>query len=261
MLTGNLIDSRAGPRELDEPRPRPAALLPLRARDGILGVVAVAYNLRLTTSAGRRPRKEAPMSADDLAAALTTGGIRLAGPLARGRPAHPVGVRDVDALRPAVRRCASCGRLTLRFGGDVWWLSYVLIRDALLFVTLGLSMIFFMPNLYLKGGPADHGAACRGRPVLGPGGEARPRRGRRPGRLPARERPARGGLGALHRPPGVRHGGGRPGVPRRPAQMLISTENLDVARPIFWISMVLFGLTAARPVRPVPGPSRPARRR
>jgi hypothetical protein len=43
--------------------------------------------------------------------------------------------------------------LTLRFGGgDVWWLSYVLIRDALLVVTLGLSLIFLMPNPYLATG-------------------------------------------------------------------------------------------------------------
>jgi hypothetical protein len=44
------------------------------------------------------------------------------------------------------------GGLTLRFGGDVWWLSYVLFRDALLVITLGLSMILLMPNLYLKVG-------------------------------------------------------------------------------------------------------------
>ena len=43
-------------------------------------------------------------------------------------------------------------RLTLRFGGDVWWLSYVLFRDALLVITLGLSMLFLMPNLYLSTG-------------------------------------------------------------------------------------------------------------
>ncbi len=41
--------------------------------------------------------------------------------------------------------------LTLRFGGDVWWLSYILFRDALLMVTFGLSVIFLMPNLYLSG--------------------------------------------------------------------------------------------------------------
>jgi hypothetical protein len=40
--------------------------------------------------------------------------------------------------------------LTLRFGGDVWWLSYVLMRDALMVITLALSAIFLFPNLYLN---------------------------------------------------------------------------------------------------------------
>ncbi len=39
--------------------------------------------------------------------------------------------------------------LTLRFGGDVWWLSYVLMRDGLMILTLALSLIFLMPNLYI----------------------------------------------------------------------------------------------------------------
>jgi hypothetical protein len=40
--------------------------------------------------------------------------------------------------------------LTLRFGGDVWWLSYILMRDALLVVTFALSVIFLFPNLYMS---------------------------------------------------------------------------------------------------------------
>ena len=40
--------------------------------------------------------------------------------------------------------------LTLRFGGDVWWLSYVLMRDALMVMTLALSALFLFPNLYLS---------------------------------------------------------------------------------------------------------------
>jgi hypothetical protein len=40
--------------------------------------------------------------------------------------------------------------LTLRFGGDVWWLSYILIRDGLLVVTFALSAIFLFPNVYLS---------------------------------------------------------------------------------------------------------------
>jgi hypothetical protein len=39
--------------------------------------------------------------------------------------------------------------LTLRFGGDVWWLAYVLVRDALLLVTFALSLQFLFPNLYI----------------------------------------------------------------------------------------------------------------
>jgi hypothetical protein len=40
--------------------------------------------------------------------------------------------------------------LTLRFGGDVWWLSYVLMRDGLLVVTLVLSSVFLFPNIYMS---------------------------------------------------------------------------------------------------------------
>ena len=40
--------------------------------------------------------------------------------------------------------------LTLRFGGDVWWLSYILMRDGLMVVTLALSAIFLFPNLYMS---------------------------------------------------------------------------------------------------------------
>ena len=40
--------------------------------------------------------------------------------------------------------------LTLRFGGDVWWLSYILMRDGLLVVTFALSAIFLFPNVYMS---------------------------------------------------------------------------------------------------------------
>jgi len=39
--------------------------------------------------------------------------------------------------------------LTLRFGGDIWWLGYVLFRDALMVITLVLSVTFLYPNLYI----------------------------------------------------------------------------------------------------------------
>ncbi len=38
----------------------------------------------------------------------------------------------------------------LRFGADVWWLSYVLIRDAVLIVTFVMSFILLLPDLALN---------------------------------------------------------------------------------------------------------------
>jgi hypothetical protein len=47
--------------------------------------------------------------------------------------------------RPYVlRTLRRCG---LRFGADVWWMSYLLTRDGVLLVTFALSWIFFQPNL------------------------------------------------------------------------------------------------------------------
>jgi hypothetical protein len=49
--------------------------------------------------------------------------------------------------RPYVLR--TLRKLSLRFGADVWWLTYVLLRDAVTIITFGLSVIFIMPNLVL----------------------------------------------------------------------------------------------------------------
>jgi hypothetical protein len=49
--------------------------------------------------------------------------------------------------RPYVIR--TLRKLSLRFGADVWWLTYVLLRDAVTILTFGLSVIFLMPNLVL----------------------------------------------------------------------------------------------------------------
>jgi hypothetical protein len=47
--------------------------------------------------------------------------------------------------RPYVlRTLRRCG---LRLGADVWWMSYLLTRDAVLLMTFGLSWIFFSPNI------------------------------------------------------------------------------------------------------------------
>lgn len=88
------------------------------------------------------------MSADDLATALTHGGSGwLVLSLAAILPILWAFTLIVHFARPYVLRFLS--GLTLRFGGDVWWLSYVLLRDALMLITLALSMIFLMPNLYI----------------------------------------------------------------------------------------------------------------
>jgi len=42
-----------------------------------------------------------------------------------------------------VRTLRKC---TVRFGADVWWLSYVLMRDALMIVTLAAGFIFLLPH-------------------------------------------------------------------------------------------------------------------
>lgn len=47
--------------------------------------------------------------------------------------------------RPYVlRTLRRCG---LRLGADVWWMTYLLMRDAVLLVTFGLMWIYFSPNL------------------------------------------------------------------------------------------------------------------
>jgi len=47
--------------------------------------------------------------------------------------------------RPYVlRTLRHCG---LRLGADIWWMSYLLMRDGLILITFGLSWIFFQPNI------------------------------------------------------------------------------------------------------------------
>jgi hypothetical protein len=89
------------------------------------------------------------MNADDLAAALTNGASGwLALSIAAVLPILWAFTLAMHFARPYIVRFLQ--RLTLRFGGDVWWLSYVLIRDGLMAITFGLSLIFVFPNLYLK---------------------------------------------------------------------------------------------------------------
>jgi hypothetical protein len=47
--------------------------------------------------------------------------------------------------RPYVlRTLRRCG---LRLGADVWWMSYLLMRDAVILITFAMSWIFFQPNI------------------------------------------------------------------------------------------------------------------
>src|SRR6516164_8753875 len=47
--------------------------------------------------------------------------------------------------RPYVlRTLRRCG---LRLGADIWWMSYLLFRDAVLVITFALSFVFFQPNI------------------------------------------------------------------------------------------------------------------
>ena len=184
------------------------------------------------------------MNADELATALTNGASGwMVLSLAAVLPILWAFTLVMHFARPAVLRFLQS--LTLRFGGDVWWLSYVLFRDGLLVITLGLSVLFLMPNLYLKVGlpitapiavvllfwalvvkivrdPDEDPVAFSWLSLL----------------LVAASIlyivPQIYGLEAADQD----YLGGIPAA-------LTSTENLAVARPILWISLALFGLTAA----------------
>ncbi len=91
------------------------------------------------------------MTGDELAAAFTSGGSEwMVLSVAAVLPIIWAFTLSLHFARPYVLRFLQ--RLTLRFGGDVWWLSYVLTRDALLVITLCLSVVFLFPNLYLEVG-------------------------------------------------------------------------------------------------------------
>jgi hypothetical protein len=183
------------------------------------------------------------MNADDLAAALVNGASGwMVLSVAAILPMIWTFTLIMHFARPAVFRFLQS--LTLRFGGDVWWLSYVLFRDALLVITLGLGMIFFMPNLYF----------VQGLPITAPLSilvlfwALCVKIIRDPDEDPAAFRllssllvvasilyivPQIYGLEAADQT----YLGDLPG-------MLTSSSNLAVARPLFWLSLGLFALTA-----------------
>lgn len=90
------------------------------------------------------------LTGDDLATAITSGGSNwMVLSVAAVLPILWAFTLSLHFSRPYVLRFLQ--KLTLRFGGDVWWLSYVLTRDALLVITLCLSVVFLFPNVYLRG--------------------------------------------------------------------------------------------------------------
>src|SRR6478609_7680138 len=183
------------------------------------------------------------MNADDLAAALVNGASGwMVLSVAAVLPMIWTFTLVMHFARPAVIRFLQS--LTLRFGGDVWWLSYVLIRDALLVITLGLGMLFFMPNLYF----------VQGLPITAPVSvlilfwALCIKIIRDPDEDPIAFRwlsivlviasvlyivPQIYGLEAADQA----YLGDLP-------SKLISSENLAVARPVFWISLALFAISA-----------------
>lgn len=183
------------------------------------------------------------MSADDLATALTTGASAwLVLSVAAVLPIIWAFTLSLHFARPYVLRFLT--RLTLRFGGDVWWLSYVLTRDALLVVTLGLSTIFLMPNLYL----------AIGLPITAPLATVVLLWATVVKLLRDTDDDPRAFIvfslllvlaSVLYIVPQVygmeaadqEYLGGLPAA-------LISTSNLALARPILWLSLALFALTA-----------------
>lgn len=184
------------------------------------------------------------MSADDLATALTTGASGwMVLSIAAILPMLWSFLLVFHFARPYIVRFLQT--LTLRFGGDVWWLSYVLIRDALLIITLGLSMIFLMPNLYL----------VTGLPITAPIATLFlfwalvVKLWRDADDDPAAFRLVSVLLviaSVLYIVPQIYglEGADQEYLGNLPA-LMISSENLDVARPILWLSLGLFALTGA----------------
>ena len=122
----------------------------------VMGAVAVWYALRT----GGRPEAEElvigeeegtpAMTPDDVSNAITEalrqgGRVWLVATIVAFLPALWTTTLILHLGRPYVLR--PLRRMGLRLGADVWWMTYVLLRDAVLLITLGLSLIFFQPNL------------------------------------------------------------------------------------------------------------------
>src|SRR5579864_6424595 len=90
------------------------------------------------------------MKPDDVANAITqalvTGGAQwLISTIVAFLPAMWTLALILHLGRPYVLRTRRrCG---LRLGADIWWMSYLLMRDAVLLLTFALSWVFFAPNI------------------------------------------------------------------------------------------------------------------
>ena len=90
------------------------------------------------------------MNAKDIATAITNalvqgGGQWVVSTIVAFLPALWTMSLVLHLGRPYVlRTLRRCG---LRLGADVWWMTYLLMRDAVLVVTFALSWIFFLPNI------------------------------------------------------------------------------------------------------------------
>jgi hypothetical protein len=90
------------------------------------------------------------MTVDQLAAALGAAfqsGFRdfLIGTMVAALPMLWVMTLALYLMRPYAIR--TLRKLSLRFGADVFWLSYVLMRDGVLIATVVISLVFFFPNV------------------------------------------------------------------------------------------------------------------
>lgn len=90
------------------------------------------------------------MTPDDISTAITgalnQGGSQwLVATIVAFLPALWTAALILHLGRPYVVR--TLRRMGLRLGADAWWMTYLLMRDAVLLITLCLSLIFFQPNL------------------------------------------------------------------------------------------------------------------
>ena len=90
------------------------------------------------------------MTPDKLAEAITSGLVTggqawIIQTAAAMLPAFWILTLSLHLSRPYMMRMLH--KFTLRFGADIWWLAYVLLRDAVMLMTFGLGIVLFYPNL------------------------------------------------------------------------------------------------------------------